>query len=121
MEQNIEVTEPATDEHIDAYCHRLLNQSFDGWSEEAIAGYKTALGSVIEFNRKPWPGQAGHLYLHKNTKDLVHAQIDINRAVWAANEDKYFNSKQERGDYIRKCAVSAMLNLQDFKRKNRKR
>lgn len=37
---------------IKQYINKLLSESFEGWTEEEIKGYKTAMISVLEFLKK---------------------------------------------------------------------
>ena len=41
-----QLTEAHTFGVVEYACNNLLGQSFEGWSEDEIKGYKTALGSI---------------------------------------------------------------------------
>jgi len=51
-----------------------------------------------------------------NLGDLVNAQVDINRAVWAGNAHSFPNdkTKAEREVYIIKCAQDAIKSLNEY-------
>jgi hypothetical protein len=42
---------------IQEYARKLLKQSFEGWTEEAIKGYRTAMLSVIHFIADSTPNE----------------------------------------------------------------
>ena len=54
---------------------------------------------------------------YKHSQDLVNAQVDINRAVWASNQRKatevsgLFQTAEDRDEYIEACVRSAYKTL----------
>lgn len=47
------------------YANRLKNQSFEGWSEQAIDAYKTAIISLVEFYKVENQVPKGFCYWRK--------------------------------------------------------
>lgn len=56
--------------------------------------------------------------LHIYTQNLVNAQVEVNRSVWASNTGDHFKTEDERNEYIRKCVESAIVELNEYLKKS---
>ena len=63
--------------------------------------------------------------MHKHMQHIVNAQVDINRAVWAANltntvEHSSCNTEADRNKYVIECLKSALKSITEVLEKSKK-
>lgn len=93
-------------EHIDV----LLNQSFEGWSEDAINGYRTACETLRHKNYCSSPVTYENFYLRTRGTfvecDLpeVEPSYISTPTVLGHTGSKYWYGSDSKGDYIIRCA-----------------